>query len=203
MTTQIAKRPRRPPRFGTLSVAAPFIGAFLSYVLLSLSASSEDSPVAFLLGLLLFPLSLLSGVAFAASAWIRRERFWLLPSIGLLINLALVLWIVLWVTSPGWPFAGDPLEVFYRHSNPVEAWKGASQEPNPTIDKDYHDFITKLSLPPGNFISQQGYLEDGKGQHAITIEVGRDGTYWTYVLIYDQNSQRIKVIKYISGHYAC
>jgi hypothetical protein len=194
MTTQVATRARRPAICGTLSITAPFIGAILCYVLIWVS------PTGFVLGLLLIPLSLICGVVFAVSAWIRRERYWLLPSIGLPMNLALTLWVV--SASSTWWYA-NPLEVFYRHSNPIESWKGASQNPNPAIDKDYHDFISKLSLLPQDFIIQQNYLEDGTGQYAVTIQVGRKGTYWTYVLIYDQNSKRIKVIKYISGHYAC
>ena len=45
------------------------------------------------------------------------------------------------------------------------------------------------------------YLEDGTGQHAITIETGDNGTDWTYVLIYNRNDKRIEATKYVSGHY--
>ena len=96
----------------------------------------------------------------------------------------------------------SPVEVFYSHTNPVEGWKNLqfAKDPNPSpaIDKDYHDFINKSVR---GFILDTNYLEDGKGQHAITIQAGRDDTYWTYVLIYDRNDKRIKVKKYISGHY--
>ena len=45
--------------------------------------------------------------------------------------------------------------------------------------------------------------KDGTGQHAINIHVGINGTSWEYVLFYDKNDKRIKVIKYADGHYAC
>ena len=96
----------------------------------------------------------------------------------------------------------SPFEVFYSHTNPVEGWKNLqfAKDPNPrpAIDKDYHDFINKSAR---GFIGHIDYLEDGNGQHAITIETGQDDTYWTYVLIYDRNDKRISVKKYISGHY--
>jgi hypothetical protein len=97
----------------------------------------------------------------------------------------------------------DPFELFSSHTNPVAGWKDLSfsknSKPSPAIEKDCHDFRSKL----WGFVSFQDYSEDGTGQHAIRIQVGRDGTYWTYVLIYDRNDKRIKTKKYISGHYAC
>ena len=46
-------------------------------------------------------------------------------------------------------------------------------------------------------------LEDGTGQHAVTIAVDLGGTEWSHVLTYDKNDKRVRVIKYISGHYRC
>ena len=94
-----------------------------------------------------------------------------------------------------------PFEVFYSHSNPVAGWRNAPQQPSPAIDRDYHNFISKLSLTWRDSLGQQGYLEDDHGKHAVTLVVCTDGTYWTYVLIYDRNDKRIKIIKYVSGHY--
>ena len=92
----------------------------------------------------------------------------------------------------------SPTEIFYSHTNPVEGWQNVNHDPSPAVANDYHAFLDHLKR---DFDGQSGYLEDGKGQHAVTIEIARDGTYWTYVLIYDQNDKRIKVMKYISGHY--
>ena|SRR5438105_4968807 len=113
-----------------------------------------------------------------------------------------VFWILLALTvcSTGcYSMRNSPFEVLYSHFNPVEGWKRLDkQKPSPAIEKDYHDFINKKAR---GFIGSTGYLEDANGQHAMTIETGQDGTYWTYVLIYDRNDKRIRVKKYISGHY--
>ena len=81
---------RRAPTCGILSIAAPFIGAFLFWVLMWVFT---DFSLSFVLGLSLIPLSPMCGVGFAVAAWIRRERCWLFPWIGLFINLALLCWV--------------------------------------------------------------------------------------------------------------
>jgi hypothetical protein len=94
-----------------------------------------------------------------------------------------------------------PFEGFYSHTNPVAGWKSLGwnekSKPSPAIDEDCFDYWINLK---GTVLSQD-YLEDGTGQHAITIRVSRDGMYWTYVLIYDRSDKRIRVKRYISGYY--
>jgi hypothetical protein len=75
---------------GTLSVSAPFIGAFLFFVLIRVFT---DSPLSFVLALSLIPLSPLCGVIFAVVALIRRERFRFFAWIGMVVNLALILFV--------------------------------------------------------------------------------------------------------------
>jgi hypothetical protein len=81
---------RRAPICGVLSIAAPFIGAFLFWVLIWVLS---DFSLSFVLALSLIPLSPICGVGFSIAAWIRRERCWLLPWIGLFINLALLCFV--------------------------------------------------------------------------------------------------------------
>jgi hypothetical protein len=104
----------------------------------------------------------------------------------------------------------SPFEVFYSHTNPIEAWKGVPEEKmSEAIKTDYQDWkrnhLKGFGLGTDNYINgfvmETGFFEDQTGQHAITIQTGQDGTYWTYVLIYDKNDKRIKTRKWISGHY--
>ena len=46
-----------------------------------------------------------------------------------------------------------------------------------------------------------GFFEDGTGQRAVQFQIGLKGTWWVYVLIYDQNDKRTRVVKYVRGHY--
>ena len=99
----------------------------------------------------------------------------------------------------------DPLadpEAGWKRSDLSKVFKGT--EPDAAITKDYEDY--RNSFPPGSSvpIDVQDFLyEDGTGKHAVKIRFASGGTEWTHVLIYDQNDKRIKIIKYISGHYAC
>ena len=77
-----------------LSICAPFIGALLFYITEWILAASFEIPFAFELGLLLIPITPICGVGFAIAARIRRERFRVLPWLGLLINLALICYVI-------------------------------------------------------------------------------------------------------------
>jgi hypothetical protein len=99
-------------------------------------------------------------------------------------------------------------EMFESHINPVPYWSATFDQleqlsKNKVISNDYQDYIKRNIHEPKEFVGEIRYLQDGTGQHAVTIEVGSNGTYRTHVLIYDVNNKRIKVKKYISGHYAC
>jgi hypothetical protein len=94
MDTKSQQITRRVPIFGILSICAPFIGALLFYVTVWILAASLEIPFAFAFGLLLIPITPLCGVGFAITAWIRGERYRVLPWLGLLINLALISWVI-------------------------------------------------------------------------------------------------------------
>ena len=94
--------------------------------------------------------------------------------------------------------------MFENHTNPIPGWQiEFKREPRQAIEKDAQDYINKLSAEERKYIAYQELFTDGKGQHAIKITIGLDGTNWRHVLIYDQADKRIKVIKYISGHSRC
>jgi hypothetical protein len=64
------------------------------------------------------------------------------------------------------------------------------------ISDDYQDFIKKNELNPFGAIT--GFYEDGTGQHAVefaAFPLDQNAT-WNYVLIYDKENKRIKLIKY-------
>ena len=79
------------PTFGALSVAVPFIGVFLFLLLASLFSTVA---FAFIVAILIIPLSPICGVVFAVVAWKRGERYWALRWIGLLINLAAIYFLI-------------------------------------------------------------------------------------------------------------
>ena len=92
---------------------------------------------------------------------------------------------------------------------PSLGWKSTwSQDTNKlpkAIVDDYEDYIRKLSSKERNGLGGIHLLEDGTGQRAVAIEVvlygwTAVGTRWTHVLIYDKTNQRIKRVKYRSGH---
>jgi hypothetical protein len=87
----VSSEARRVPTFGILSIAAPFIGTFLFWVLIWVFT---DFSLSFVLALSLIPLSPLCGLIFSAVGWFRHERYWLLRWIGLAINLGVIGWFV-------------------------------------------------------------------------------------------------------------
>ena len=73
---------------------------------------------------------------------------------------------------------------------------------NSTITIDYENFIKTNNL--GLMGAITGYYEDGNGQHAIEFVASppKLNATWNYVLIYDKDNKRTKVIKYnYSGVY--
>jgi hypothetical protein len=64
------------------------------------------------------------------------------------------------------------------------------------ITDDYQDFITKNKLSTSGAIT--GFFEDETGQHAVGFEAfpPNENATWHYVLIYDKDNRRIKVIRY-------
>ena len=101
-------------------------------------------------------------------------------------------------------------EMFASHTNPIAGWKGGTTayqgvKLDKAITDDYKDYIQKLPPEDRNAVADFNiqFYEDGFGQRAVEISMPLDGTWWKHVLIYDKNGQRIKVVKYVSGHYAC
>lgn len=78
---------------------------------------------------------------------------------------------------------------------------------HPPLDKaikdDYQSYLNKHEA--GYFVSTLSltFHEDGNGNHAVSIQIGRNGRYWVYIFIYDKDNVRTKIIRYISGAYAC
>jgi hypothetical protein len=94
--------------------------------------------------------------------------------------------------------------VFARHSSPLTGWNSSSLvnfQNNKAISDDCHAYINNLPPKLRNGVGPMQYFEDGTGQHAVLIAIAQNGTDWAHVLIYDKDNKRMKVIKYISGHY--
>src|SRR5438270_135065 len=87
MTDESKAAVPRAPTYGILSIAAPFIGAFMIFVLLW---GIPDFPLSFILALFIIPLSPICGIGFAVAAGIRGERYFAIRAVGLLINLAVI-----------------------------------------------------------------------------------------------------------------
>jgi hypothetical protein len=88
----------------------------------------------------------------------------------------------------------DPLVGWQKDFSPV----GPGDK---VIEKDFQDYIQKLPSDERPYAHQFGYYKDGKGQHAVLIEVDLNGTAWNHVLFYDKDNKRTKVIKYVGWHY--
>jgi len=89
----------------------------------------------------------------------------------------------------GWifkPFPGSELPPYGHNTNHLDK----------VIIDDYQDFIAKSRLLLRGGIA--GFYEDGTGQHAVEFEAFTPDVYeaWHYVLIYDRENKRIKLIKY-------
>jgi hypothetical protein len=123
--------------------------------------------------------------------------------------------MLVWTAGCGIFFPFPDWHPFSSHTNPLkEGWTfrpfpGFEMPPyghntnrlDQAITDNYQDFLKKNNLSTVGAIT--GFFEDGTGQHAIQFETGINGTSWVYTLIYDKNNKRIKVMRYVSGHYAC
>jgi hypothetical protein len=65
-----------------------------------------------------------------------------------------------------------------------------------SIIDDYQDFIKKKGIVTAGAIT--GFFEDGTGQRAVEFDAFEHHEFdsWRYVLIYNKENQRIKVIRY-------
>jgi hypothetical protein len=90
--------------------------------------------------------------------------------------------------------------------DPLAGWRSLGSDPNSVnkaIQVDYQDYIQKLPPEPRDYGSENSFFEDGAGQHAVRIFIPTHRTSWLYILIYDKENKRIKVIKhkYLNGGY--
>jgi hypothetical protein len=78
-----------------------------------------------------------------------------------------------------------------------------SEKLNQSITNDYRAYIQTLPPEERQFVSESNIwiLEDGKGQHAISIKLPLNGTWWAHVLIYDQSNKRVKTMLVSEGRY--
>jgi hypothetical protein len=88
--------------------------------------------------------------------------------------------------------------------DPMTGWqRDFLHEPDAAIEKDYQDFI-KTFKPEGQRPDQAiGYFKDGTGQHAIETEIFKyhQNASCHYLIIYDKDDKRIKIIKFDCGSY--
>src|SRR6266545_417120 len=93
--------------------------------------------------------------------------------------------------------------------NPLEGWKdlGTAYEKScpfgQAIIDDYQSYIRALTpeerSSADNF--HISFYEHGGDQRAVVVTINLNGTRWLHVLIYDQESKRIRTIKYAGGRY--
>jgi hypothetical protein len=93
----------------------------------------------------------------------------------------------------------------YAPPDPLAGWNILFSHDYEKLDKaiteDYQNYIEKLPNGEGKFVGPIQFFADETGQHAVRIEIALNGTDWAHVLIYDEENKRVKVIKYVSGHY--
>jgi hypothetical protein len=116
--------------------------------------------------------------------------------------------MLVWTAGCGIFFPFPDWHPFTTHSDPLKGWTfrefddflPSLQRHNYHLDKaitdDYQDFIKKNGLDPDGAIT--GFYEDGTGQHAVEFAAfpPDQNATWNYVLIYDKENKRIKVIKW-------
>ncbi len=98
--------------------------------------------------------------------------------------------------APQWARSKQP-------SDPLAGWHFAGLtklDSNKAVTDNYKDYIQTLPPEERKFVAYIEYFEDGTGQHAVKITIGLNGTNWRHVLIYNKDNERIKTIKYVSGH---
>lgn len=92
-----------------------------------------------------------------------------------------------------------------RTPNPLAGWQFSrldNFDSIPEIAEDYHSYINNLPRKERTNIGPIQFFEDNTGQHAVRMEIALNGTDWAYVLIYNKENKRVKVIKYVAGHYS-
>jgi hypothetical protein len=88
--------------------------------------------------------------------------------------------------------------------DPLTAWKpdfDFSREADQEIVSDYQDYIKELPLRQSGFVGSVDFFKDETGQHAVNIKIGRNGTWWDHILIYNKQNKRIKTVISKNGGY--
>lgn len=89
--------------------------------------------------------------------------------------------------------------------DPLAGWNLCiSQDPNKlssAINDDYQYYLQELPVVERTGVGPVQFFVDGTGQHAVRIEIALNGIDWAHVLIYDKENKRVKVLKFVSGHY--
>jgi hypothetical protein len=88
--------------------------------------------------------------------------------------------------------------------DPLAGWNvDLGHQPDQAITKDYRGYIQTLPAKEKYYVQDYNiwFLKNEAGQHAVSIKIPLDGTWWNHVLIYDKDDKRIKTIKYASGNY--
>ena len=118
-----------------------------------------------------------------------------------------------------WPPAVDPLKgwnswvEYGEESHPamygyhgtilVQRAQPARHSPlDKAIKDDFQGYLQKHE--PGYFsVEGASFYEDGTGQHAVKMDVGRNGSYTIYIFMYDKHNARIRIMRFADGGYAC
>lgn len=94
---------------------------------------------------------------------------------------------------------------FVHHSDPLAGWEQIHRDKlDDTIVKDYKVFIQTLPEKERTLVEDYSIwvYQNRTGDKAVKIEIPLSGKILDHILIYDQNSKRIKTIKYIAGYYS-
>jgi hypothetical protein len=94
MTTESIPALKRTPIFGGLSIAAPVVLCLMIF-----SQYVFDSFDLTMLCTVLWPVPMVCGFIFMVVAFIRRERYWAFPFVGLAINLAGIFYLSTHLTN--------------------------------------------------------------------------------------------------------
>ena len=91
------------------------------------------------------------------------------------------------------------------HPDPLAGWDvNYGGKLDNAIVEDYEAFVQQLPPKERKLVHEYNILQykNGTDEHAVRIEIGINGTFWDYVLIYDNENKRIKTKKYARGEYS-
>ena len=87
--------------------------------------------------------------------------------------------------------------------DPLAGWKRVDGPDDPVMMKDCKNFIDQFKPHGQRPSGVEGFYENDAGQYALNVEIFKyhSNASWMYLLIYDKDGKRIKVIKYGYGAY--